>query len=708
MKKFYIFLITLFLVAHVSAETNHIYEDFRESIINLKHVIFFDSDFCESPDLIKLLEEKSDTAILDTNLVLQAGSGFIIDEDGYAITNRHVIQFENIQEKKELIILTYLKSLMSEYGQNFNKNEIENIQKDFSRLAREGQYKFIAQLENKQFEVQILQTTEESSPDLGLIKLISSQIFLPMKFETKESVNSSLIGTTVYSLGYPLSTVFDSLFKENIVTINKGNVSAYRQEELSLQHNAAISPGSSGGPLVNLENKVIGVNTAEIIEGNSLYFAIGIDKVVDFLQESGFENLLKWNGRIQVSNHINSNLKKNILGEIESSSDLLLLGEEGSEIYANDVLVGQIPMYYTLKDDLTNIKILNPQGDFSAKIRRLTSLHGTTELNTMISKNVIPLQFNSDIESEISVYSDGRYMGETPLRMNLLEDTYNFSFRAKGFVFQDQIISVSNQEQKDFNITGTKGFHVTLENLEFHPLSTSEENLDIIQLKSLTTSRVLFNFQSDNTEYHYASADEIYLPEGSWRLRISGIPLYEGIDFQFEISEDMTLNINESGAAGSLAIHNFEKGMDIFIDRKQVDDPDETIFNIPLGIRNIYIWNNGKSPYESFVTINSDNSAFIEYKAQMSPINKAFLWTTTSLLMNGAGFALALMDTDPYALDRSSDYDDYLRIKKNISLLSSSLIIAGTLAIIPVIKELIKNKEDRKKYRILLEEQNEN
>ncbi|MCK7508736.1 MAG: S1C family serine protease [Desulfobacterales bacterium] len=54
-----------------------------------------------------------------------------------------------------------------------------------------------------------------------------------------------------------------------------------------IQHSAAISNGNSGGPLVDASRTVIGMNTAGIDEGQSLFFAVGADRIRDFLARRG-------------------------------------------------------------------------------------------------------------------------------------------------------------------------------------------------------------------------------------------------------------------------------------------------------------------------------------------------------------------------------------------------------------------------------------
>ena len=61
-----------------------------------------------------------------------------------------------------------------------------------------------------------------------------------------------------------------------------------------LQTDAAISPGSSGGPLITLEGAWIGVNTAAAIEAQSIGFAVPSRQVMEF-----FVNVLSGQGEVE-------------------------------------------------------------------------------------------------------------------------------------------------------------------------------------------------------------------------------------------------------------------------------------------------------------------------------------------------------------------------------------------------------------------------
>lgn len=89
-------------------------------------------------------------------------------------------------------------------------------------------------------------------------------------------------GDDVYTIGHPLGD-FD------FTVSGPGTLSKKRYNELQdlngaiLQHTAPISPGNSGGPLLDSEGNVIGINTLGFEQGNSLFFAIPIQ----FLHKDG-------------------------------------------------------------------------------------------------------------------------------------------------------------------------------------------------------------------------------------------------------------------------------------------------------------------------------------------------------------------------------------------------------------------------------------
>lgn len=174
------------------------------------------------------------------------GSGFIISQDGFVVTNAHVAAGA-----------PSVVTLMMADGKT-------EIPADVIGFARDG-------------------------VDLALLK-INRRRNLPMvRLGTSRSIS---VGNQIYAIGTPLA-------EENQNTFTTGIVSALRTG--IVQHSAPINPGNSGGPLLNNNGEVIGVNTSialapvvcpdgtdcGVVRGNiGISYAITIDTVKTFLADA--------------------------------------------------------------------------------------------------------------------------------------------------------------------------------------------------------------------------------------------------------------------------------------------------------------------------------------------------------------------------------------------------------------------------------------
>ncbi|MEO9779333.1 MAG: Do family serine endopeptidase [Sedimentitalea sp.] len=180
------------------------------------------------------------------------GSGFVISEDGYVVTNNHVI------DGADEILIEF-----------FSGDELP---------------------------AKVIGT--DPNTDIALLKVESDE---PLSFVSFGDSDNALVGDWVMAMGNPLGQGF---------SVSAGIVSA-RNRALSgtyddyIQTDAAINRGNSGGPLFNMEGEVIGVNTA-ILSPNGGSIGIGfsmasnvVTRVVDQLKEFG-ETRRGWLGvRIQ-------------------------------------------------------------------------------------------------------------------------------------------------------------------------------------------------------------------------------------------------------------------------------------------------------------------------------------------------------------------------------------------------------------------------
>ncbi|KAG0586237.1 hypothetical protein KC19_2G074400 [Ceratodon purpureus] len=174
-----------------------------------------------------------------------AGSGFLIQSDGTILTNAHVVANERRGLYKGSLVVTL------QDGRNFEGEVIS-----FDSLS-----------------------------DLAVIKVNSSRPLPVVKLGTSKDLRP---GEWVVALGSPLHL-------QNTVTAGIISCVDRKSSEIGLegvgtgyiQTDAAINQGNSGGPLLNLDGEVIGINTMKALAADGVSFAIPIDsaiKIVDQLK----------------------------------------------------------------------------------------------------------------------------------------------------------------------------------------------------------------------------------------------------------------------------------------------------------------------------------------------------------------------------------------------------------------------------------------
>ena len=175
------------------------------------------------------------------------GSGVIIDDEGYIITNNHVIDGAD----KIRVIL-------------YNKNE---------------------------YEASIIGVDPLS--DLAIIQIEADESLSTVKMGNSDKLS---VGEWVIAIGSPFGLHLNHTVTAGIVSATgRSNVMSKLTYEDFIQHDAAINPGNSGGALLNLDGELVGINTAIATDGYSrsnagVGFAIPINqakRVVEDLLEDG-------------------------------------------------------------------------------------------------------------------------------------------------------------------------------------------------------------------------------------------------------------------------------------------------------------------------------------------------------------------------------------------------------------------------------------
>jgi serine protease Do len=174
------------------------FRDFRD---------FFDKFFGEMPKSFK---------------TRSLGSGFIIDPQGYVVTNNHVVEGA-----------------------------------DKIKVILEGGKEYKATIKGR-----------DPKTDLALIHIVNPPPNLPfLKFGDSDAIRQ---GDWVVAVGNPFG--LSHTVTQGIISA-KGRVIGAGPYDNFLQTDASINPGNSGGPLLNLQGEVVGINTAILASGQGIGFA---------------------------------------------------------------------------------------------------------------------------------------------------------------------------------------------------------------------------------------------------------------------------------------------------------------------------------------------------------------------------------------------------------------------------------------------------
>ncbi len=186
------------------------------------------------------------------------GSGFIVSPDGMILTNKHVV----IDPEAEYTVFTN---------------------------------------DGKSYPAKVL--AKDPVQDLAVLKIEEEKIidqngnyarkpFVPLQLDDSRNLQ---IGQTVIAIGNALgefrNTVSVGVISGLGRTITASDNQNFQETiENVIQTDAAINPGNSGGPLLNLAGKVVGINTATVLQAQSIGFAIPVNsakKDIEQVKTSG-------------------------------------------------------------------------------------------------------------------------------------------------------------------------------------------------------------------------------------------------------------------------------------------------------------------------------------------------------------------------------------------------------------------------------------
>jgi serine protease Do len=169
------------------------------------------------------------------------GSGFIIREDGYLVTNAHVV------------------------------GDAERIQ--------------IRLIDGRRFEGKVVGLDERV--DLALVKIDAKGLPVAALGDS----NRTRVGEFVLALGHPFG--LEQTVSFGIVSRKGAPIQVAAPGFEFIQTDAAVNPGNSGGPLVNMAGEVVGVNSMAAVNG-TIGFAIPVNLVKALLPQLAEKGKVEW------------------------------------------------------------------------------------------------------------------------------------------------------------------------------------------------------------------------------------------------------------------------------------------------------------------------------------------------------------------------------------------------------------------------------
>ena len=207
-------------------ETKNKNKEISEMIENVSHSIV---------GISKIKNTGTTAFISDSTTQLGLGTGVIVTDNGYIVTNEHV------SGKKYSSCYVTLES-----GKTYNGNVI----------------------------------WADSEIDLSIVKINANAL----KYAVLGDSDNAKVADSVYAIGNPIGFEFQRTVTSGIVSalnrtvkINENNEEIYMED--LIQTDATINPGNSGGPLINLDGEVIGINSVKITSAEGIGFAIPINVI---------------------------------------------------------------------------------------------------------------------------------------------------------------------------------------------------------------------------------------------------------------------------------------------------------------------------------------------------------------------------------------------------------------------------------------------
>jgi serine protease Do len=233
------------------------------------------SDAMSIPDIVKKLSPSvvGISCITDGSTV--SGTGIIMSEDGYIITNAHVVDGASAIS---VVITDSTEQTTESTSDSSSKTVAEKILENQDGSDDTDENTITAEL-----------VGEDTQTDLAVLKIDKTGL-TPAEFGTSSEIE---VGEIAIVIGNPLGFDLANTVTSGIISATDRTLTIEDRTMNLIQTDASINSGNSGGPLINAYGQVIGITSAKVSStyGEGLGFAIPIDdakEIINDLLEYGY------------------------------------------------------------------------------------------------------------------------------------------------------------------------------------------------------------------------------------------------------------------------------------------------------------------------------------------------------------------------------------------------------------------------------------
>ncbi|MDP4126254.1 MAG: trypsin-like peptidase domain-containing protein [Bacillota bacterium] len=258
------------------------------------------------PAVVRVISFNTATYVLDPALIRYLGtneteveyydggmgSGAIISENGYVVTNAHVVEATKLSDDEatkrlnEMFLQDVKKRLIAK-GDQYIVSDMEYVQKT---TIRKNFKKYALVItpggERFTFDIKSYGAPIGQGKDVAVIKIDAKNLPVILVDDTDEIQTSEKVSIA----GYPAKADLNGLADDNAIlvsTYTSGTVAARKSTDKGpvLQLSANVNPGNSGGPVMSKDGKIIGIATATSNDG--IGWAIPSSTIMEFARQAG-------------------------------------------------------------------------------------------------------------------------------------------------------------------------------------------------------------------------------------------------------------------------------------------------------------------------------------------------------------------------------------------------------------------------------------